>query len=180
MIPGSFPQLDTPRLSLRRLQVEDVDALVRYANNPKISEQVLSIPHPYGEPDAVFRISYVLQGFKAGLRFVFAIISKARQELIGEVALHMDGPKLAQLGYWIGEPFWNEGFATEAVEAILQFGFETLDLEAIYATFRADNKASGKVLLKCGMSGSGAAGTVLKYTIRKSDYEIRSGRRTEH
>jgi RimJ/RimL family protein N-acetyltransferase len=177
MMPSSFPQLQTRRLSLRRLQVEDVDALVKYANNRKISEQVLSVPHPYSEPDAVFRISYVLQGFKAGLRFVFAIISKERQELIGEVALHIDGSGVAQLGYWIGEPFWNNGFATEAVEAILHFGFGTLELETVYANVRADNKASEKVLLKCGMSGPGAGGLILRYALQKCDHEICAGKR---
>ena len=56
-----------------------------------------------------------------------------------------------QLGYWIAEPFWNEGYATEAVGAILKFGFETLGLNKVIAVYLPTNEASGKVMIKNGM-----------------------------
>ncbi len=59
-----FPELNTKRLKLRKIQVEDIPSLVKYANNKKISDHILNIPYPYQEPDAVFRISYIVQGFK--------------------------------------------------------------------------------------------------------------------
>src|ERR1044072_3086704 len=102
-----FPELYTERLHLRQLQADDIPALVKYANNKKISDYVKNIPHPYQEPDAVFRISYVVQGFKAKARYVFSIVHREQEELIGEIGLHMDnGGEVAQLGYWIAEPFW--------------------------------------------------------------------------
>lgn len=163
-----FPTLHTKRLLLRRLQVEDLDALVQYADNRKIADEVRSIPHPYTEPDAVFRIRYVLDGFKSGLRYVFAIILRERAELIGEISLHLDSKAVAQMGYWMGEPFWNRGFATEAVEAILGFGFGPLGLRKIYATCREANAASQAVLRKNGMTAGSVTGGALQYVLESS------------
>lgn len=167
-----FPVLYTDRLRLRRIQVEDIPSLVKYANNKKISGFVLNIPHPYQEPDAVFRISYVLQGFKSKARYVFAIIIKETNEFIGEISLHMDNQNsLAQLGYWIGEPFWGKGIATEAAGAILKFGFGKLGLEKIFATCHTDNAASDRVLLNNGMATSGVSGNVIQYIMTKQEYD---------
>lgn len=167
-----FPVLHTPRLALRKIQVEDIDALILYANNRKISDQVINIPYPYQEPNAVFRISYVVQGFKNKTRYVFAIVLKERAELIGEISLHLDEDKnSAQLGYWVGEPFWNLGIGTEASRAILQFGFEKLQLRFIHATCHVDNKASERVLLKNGLSEHNENGKVKRYVITQGEYE---------
>lgn len=163
----TFPTLYTERLILRKLEIEDIPALLEYANNKKISDYVLSIPYPYIEPDAVFRISFVWQGFKNRSRYVFAIISKEREHLVGEIGLHLDNTKVAQLGYWIGEPFWNMGIATEAIKRALTFGFDQLHLEQIYATCHVENEASGKVLLKNGMLLTGTNGNIQTYMTRK-------------
>lgn len=161
-----FPELYTGRLELRQLQADDIPSLVKYANNKKISDYVLNIPHPYHEPDAVFRISYVLQGFKTKARYVFAIIWKDTDEFIGEIGLHLDGKgNIAQLGYWVGEPFWGKGIATETIGAVLKFGFEKLGLEMIFATCYADNIASAKVLLKNGMKEDNKNGSIIQYSI---------------
>ncbi len=166
-----FPALHTPRLHLRRIEVEDIPALVKYANNRKISEYILNIPHPYGEPQAVFRISYVVQGFKNRTRYVFAIVPKASGELIGEISLHLENKTTAQLGYWVGEPFWNQGIATEAIGAVLKFGFEKLYLGLIYATCHEENGASGKVLLKNGLMRHHTNGSVEQYRIYRKQNE---------
>ncbi len=167
-----FPQLYTNRLTLRKIRVEDIPSLVKYANNKKISSNIFNIPYPYGEPDAVFRISYVHQGFKAKTRYAFAIVFNESEELIGEISLHFDQTKdIAQLGYWIGEPFWNKGFATEATEAILKMGFEKLNLDTIYAECHPDNKASEKVLLKNRMIKNGVNGSVAQYRLTKKEFE---------
>ncbi len=168
----TFPELHTPRLKLARLTADDIPALVRYANNRKISDQVLNIPHPYDEPDAVFRISYVLQGFKSKARYVFAITLRERAELIGEIGLHLDnGGKIAQLGYWVGEPFWNKGIASESVKAALTFGFGKLGLDLVYATCHIDNPASARVLEKNGMTQRSINGNVAQYVLSKESWE---------
>ncbi|MBC9932550.1 GNAT family N-acetyltransferase [Chitinophaga qingshengii] len=169
---NTFPTLYTPRLILRKIDAADIPALLKYANNKKISDYVLNIPHPYQEPDAVFRISYVWQGFKQQNRFVFAIILKDNEELIGEVGLHLDNNKqVAQLAYWVGEPFWGKGMATEAVKAVLRFGFQQLNLQQIFADCKQENTASVKVLTNNGMINDSMTGSILQYYLTQEAYK---------
>lgn len=163
-----LPRLTTPRLLLRQLRPEDVPDLVKYADNRKISDQIVNIPYPYREPQAAFRIAYVARGFKQGTHYVFAIIWEASQELIGEVSLHLDDARRrAQLSYWIGEPFWNQGIATEAAGAVLAFGFERLDLSHVIASHYAENPASGRVLEKIGLLATGRTGNLIQYRLSR-------------
>lgn len=172
MVTETFPVLLTPRLVLRQLRADDIPALVKHANNEKIADKVINIPYPYQEHEAVFRISYVLQGFKAKTRYVFAIISRETDELIGEIGIHhVNDDGLAQLGYWVGEPFWNQGIATEAMKTVLKFGFEKLLLKDIFATIHIDNPASGRVALHCGLQAGNTNGSVTYYNITKQEYE---------
>jgi ribosomal-protein-alanine N-acetyltransferase len=85
----SFPELNTSRLKLRKIQLGDITSLLKYCNNKKISDQILNIPYPYKEEDAIFRMNFVLQGFRKKERFVFAITLKDKEELIGEIGLHL-------------------------------------------------------------------------------------------
>ena len=144
-----FPIINTKRLILRKLQIEDTPVLVELLNNRKITDNILNIPYPFQEPDAVFRIRYVHKGFVTKERYVFAIIANTTGILVGEIALHLQNKEYsAQLAYWVGEPHWNKGYATEAINAIIDFAFETLNLKNIYATCKSDNIASIKVLAK--------------------------------
>lgn len=177
----NFPELNTSRLRLRKIKAEDLSSLIKYCNNKKISDQILNIPYPYHEEDAIFRMNFVLQGFKNEERYVFAINFNGNDELIGEIGLHLDKTNnSAQFGYWIAEPFWGKGIATEALTAILKFGFETLNLNKIYATHYPDNEASGKVMLNNQMIKEAVLKdhykvndeyrTVIQYRLTKSEY----------
>lgn len=177
-----FPELTTSNLRLRQIRLSDISSLLSYCNNKKISDQIINIPYPYREEDAVYRINFVLQGFKNKERYVFAISLKDREELIGEIGLHIDkGNNCAQVGYWIAEPFWGKGIATEALAAILKFGFETLQLNKIYATHYPENAPSGKVMLKNKMVKEaemrahykidGVYKDVIQYRLTKKEYE---------
>lgn len=167
-----FPILYTNRLKLRKIVVEDIPSLIKYANNKKIADNILNIPYPYAEYNAVFRISYVVQGFKNKERYVFAIIFNESEELIGETSLHLDAQKSkAELGYWVAEPFWDKGIATEATEAIIQFGFTKLNLTMIFAECHVENKASQKVLLNNGMTKCADSGHVIQYRLTKLEFE---------
>lgn len=149
-----FPQIETTRLLLRKIRRDDVAALVKYANNEKVTRHFDNFPFPYGEADAVLRIAYVVKGFENKSRYVFAIESKEEKELIGEISLHFFDPtkKKVQLGFWIGESFWNQGLATEAAKAVTQFAFETLNVEVVFASCYLDNHAAEMVLHKLGMT----------------------------
>ncbi|MEZ4939933.1 MAG: hypothetical protein R3D58_03635 [Saprospiraceae bacterium] len=84
-----FPVLHTERLKLRQLQVDDFPSLILYANNKAISNNILNIPHPSGEPNAVHRISYVVQGFKNKSRFAFATTLRANASKSPRMGRHL-------------------------------------------------------------------------------------------
>jgi ribosomal-protein-alanine N-acetyltransferase len=89
-IVDSLPEQVTDRLRLRQLALSDLPSLLKYAHNPKIADQILNIPFPYKEEDAIYRLNFVLLGFKNKKRYVFAISFKDKNELIGEIGLHLD------------------------------------------------------------------------------------------
>src|SRR5687767_13632538 len=165
-----FPTIYTQQLVLRKLTPDDFPSLVKYANNDKIASHILNMPYPFGEPQAVFRMHYVVQGFKNYERFVFAVALLQSNELIGEISLHLEKSRnIAQLAYWVAQPFWGKGFATEAGLSILHFGFHTLELQTIFAECHPDNAASEKVLIKCGMTKNATTGGILQYVIEAKD-----------
>lgn len=131
------------------------------------------MPYPYQEPDAVFRMSYIVQGFKKKARYIFSIILKETGEFIGEVSLHLNSnnPQQAETGYWVGEPYWGRGIATEAVGAILKFGFEKLQLELIFGTCHVENVASQRVLLRHAMKADNPNRKVILYHLDCQAYE---------
>lgn len=144
-------QLESKRLILNSLSYKDIPKIIDYANNPKISDNVINIPFPYFEKDAIFWINLANQGRKSGEVYNFALRLKEDKNLdfIGGIGLMLE-PKhnRAELGYWIAEPFWNKGLMSEAVEKILEFGFETLELNKIIANHFLANPASGKIMIK--------------------------------
>jgi RimJ/RimL family protein N-acetyltransferase len=168
-----FPRLTTARLILRRLEPEDFPALVRHADNQKVTERIANMPYPYREPDAAFRLGYVMKGFKERKRFAFAIVLRAGAELIGEISINREDDDNAQLAYWLGEPFWGQGLMTEAVAAVLAFGFEQLPVRYIYASCHPDNPASARVLEKNGLTQRKSRDQLLAYAVTRSEYEAR-------
>ena len=147
-----FPKLETTRLILDKVQLADIPKIVSYANNSKITENTRTLPYPYLEEDAVSWIHMINQGFKNKDNFIFALRKKLDDAFIGGIGLTLDVQNnRAELGYWTAEPFWNKGYTTEGVKAILSFGFETLKLNKIIAIYLTANEASGKVMIKNGM-----------------------------
>lgn len=148
----TFPILETDRLRLRKPAVKDIPKILKYADNPKIAETTLNIPHPYKEEDAIFWINMANQGFEDKSRFVFAICQKSSDEFMGGIGLRINQRfNRAEMGFWIAEPFWNNGYTTEAAGKILEFGFEEIGLNKIIANHFLNNPASGQVMKKCGM-----------------------------
>lgn len=153
---ATFPTLKTERLTLGKLRWQDIPRIVEYAGDKKIAMTTLNIPHPFREEDAIDWIYRAQQGFARGDDFVFGIYLKKTDEFIGDIGLHVYRRyKRAAIGFWIAEPFWGQGYATEAVGAILQFGFDMIGLHKITAACFKDNPASGRVLTKNGMVQEG-------------------------
>jgi len=149
-------ELRTARLLLRSFENEDIPAIVRLAGAKQIAATTLMIPHPYTEDDARTFLARANEDFTEGLSAIFAISILPGRELCGAVGLHFaDLHRRAELGYWIGVPFWGKGYATEAAGAAVAFGFETLRLRRIYAHHFSENTASQRVLEKIGMRHEG-------------------------
>jgi ribosomal-protein-alanine N-acetyltransferase len=116
----------------------------------------LQIPHPYSEIAAEAFLTKAAEDYRAGRSVSFAIALASTGELCGAVGLRIaDAHGHAELGYWIGVPFWGKGYATEAAAAAVAFGFETLHLNRIFAHHFAGNTGSQRVLEKIGMRHEG-------------------------
>lgn len=151
-----FPQLLTPRLRLRAFTAADEPELVALASNYEVARNTLNIPHPYSEEDARRWVQLTQENYAQHTGYAFAIELRATGEFSGGIGLTL-APRFdrAEAGYWLGQPYWGQGLASEALGALLRFGFETLALNKIYATHIAENSASGRVMLKNGMLKEG-------------------------
>lgn len=162
----NYPEIETNRLKLGSISHNDIPKIIEFAGNAKIAETTLNMPHPYQEKDAIFWINMANQGYENKSQYIFAIRLKSTNEFIGGIDIAVNSRfNSGELGYWIAEPFWNNGFATEAVGRMLRFGFENLDLNKIFALHLVDNPASGKVMINNGMIKEGD----LKDHIKKDD-----------
>jgi ribosomal-protein-alanine N-acetyltransferase len=152
-IPGVIIQ--TARLRLRAHGEHDRDQLVALAGDWEVAGWLSKMPHPYTETHAREWIEHVRHAHAAGAPRAFAIALKATDQLIGGVGLDGTGGDKSNepaLGYWVGLPYRGQGYAREAVAAVIGYGFGTLGFETIRALTDADNLASQKVLLACGLS----------------------------
>jgi [ribosomal protein S5]-alanine N-acetyltransferase len=154
--------ITTERLLLRTYTLADASAMLRLINVREVALNTLRIPYPYPEEEAARWISNHEERIQKG-DHVFAITLRATQELVGTVGLHVKSENdSAEIGYWIGVPYWGNGYATEAAEAVVQFGFENFPLNRIYAMHFGRNAPSGRVLQKVGMRHEGTLRQHLK------------------
>ena len=143
-----LPVLKTARLALRAPSHRDVPAIVALAGDRRVAENTARIPHPYTAADAKGIIAAINQ---KGRETVFTI--ELDGALIGMCGLD-PRPEGAELGYWLGVPFWGQGLATEAARAVIDYGFATLGHEVLSSGARVSNPASRRVLEKCGFQWS--------------------------
>ena len=149
-LEGSIPVLETERLVLRAPRLEDAKAVALLANDKRIAENTRRIPHPYSRADADDFISAVnIPGGE-----VTYLITKPNGVIIGACGIaNQDG--LPDVGYWLGVKYWGQGYATEAVRALIDFAFTELGHELLQAGARVTNPASRRILEKCGFQWTG-------------------------
>jgi RimJ/RimL family protein N-acetyltransferase len=164
--PEPQPTLTSERLVLRPFVAADSAAVRRLAGDRRVADTTLNIPHPYPERSAGEWIAGREVEYARGDAVSWAITDRGTGDLLGAIGLHCNSRfQRAEMGYWIGVPYWNRGYATEAARAILRFGFETLGLHRINAGHFARNAASGRVMEKIGMQREG----VWRQHIRRDD-----------
>lgn len=145
------PDLRTERLILRRPAQRDIPAIVAIVGQKSVAENLARVPHPYGAEDAQFFLEQVVPA-----EWVWAITIGGDDKLIGAVGLTPEaGTDTAELGYWIDPAHWGMGIATEASQAVLSYGFNSLGLPRIVSGYFESNPASGKVLRKLGFLETG-------------------------
>jgi RimJ/RimL family protein N-acetyltransferase len=167
MTSSTTPTLHTKRLILRPFSLADVPAVVALAGDWDIALNTLSVPHPYTEDHAVQWIRQQSEQWEQKQAVTFAI-AQADNTLVGSIGLGLvPSFNLAELGYWVGKPYWGRGYATEAACAVVDFGFEKLSLHRIQATHFGNNPASGKVMQKVGLLYEGCR---RQHTLKWDEY----------
>ena len=171
--PKVIEILRTKRLVLRQFCPADADRIRQLVNDKQVAYGTHHIPYPYPEGAAEEWLAEHAEFVRCGQAAVFAVCQKNPQtssgseesgQLIGTVGLAIASvDHHAEIGYWFGRDYWGQGFGTEAVIAVLDYGFENLGLNRIFAQHIARNRASGRVLEKAGFSKEG----VLRQHARK-------------
>lgn len=152
--PGE--RIATPRLVLRAPTMNDVTAMVSLANNVRIAENTASLPHPYGEEDAENWITRNLSRTNKSGHGFLVCLKDDPAPVIGCAGWgKVPGLELPQVGYWIGEPYWGNGYATEAAQAMIDHAFTIGGLDVVGCGCRVTNAASRRVIDKCGFQYEG-------------------------
>jgi ribosomal-protein-alanine N-acetyltransferase len=141
--------LETERLLLRPPERRDIPALVPLANDYDVAKNLSTLPHPYTVTHGEEFVARVGEQRASGTDFNFAITRKSDEAYMGGCGVHMKQGKF-EFGYWLGKPFWNQGYATEAARRLVGFAFDKFETESIWAGWFFDNPASGHVLEKLG------------------------------
>ncbi len=145
----------TKRLLLRRFQTTDAEAVHHLAGAKDVAAGTF-LPHPMDRQAAQDWIAQRHADSAAGKAVTFAITPAESEQVIGSIGMELATEhEQGRLSYWLGVSFWNRGYCTEAVSALLDYGFRKLRLHRIYAPHFHTNPASGRVLQKVGMTHEG-------------------------
>ena len=145
---GSIPVLETKRLVLRAPRLGDAKTVATLANDRRIAENTARIPHPYKLSDAEDFIT------RAGKPDEALFLITLRKTVIGACGIVLQ-ETVPELGYWLGVAHWGQGYATEALHAVIDYAFTDLGHEQLQAGARVTNPASRRVLEKCGFQWTG-------------------------
>jgi len=176
------PTLETQRLHLRRLALEDAEAVYAYASDPEVTRFVLWETHRNLDDSRAF-LQFTLDRYAKDECGEWGIVLKQTGQLIGTIGIVKVSPGhgWCEIGYVIGRPHWRQGYTAEAVRAVIRFAFERMNLNRVEAYHFVENGASGRVMQKVGMAHEGlqrqkffvkgAHRDIEQYAILREDYE---------
>ncbi len=142
--------LTTDRLVLRQPHRDDAEDMALLANNYEIAKNLARMPYPYFDADA--RDFLKKTSDDADFGCTFALTKADNGRFIGVCGLH-DASGVHEhpyMGYWLGEPYWGQGYATEAARVLIDLYFKTTSRETMMASCMSINEASRRVIEKCG------------------------------
>ena len=182
---GNLPTLETERLKLRLFSLEDTNELYEYCSDEQVTKY-LPFDTYTDEKQAIDRINYWLEVYKnLDKPITWAIEYKQDGKMIGSIDFvkWSEQDKSAEVGYVINRKYWNKGIITEALKAVIDFGFKQMDLNRIEARCDERNIASAKVMEKNGLIYEGTLRqkriekgefiSLKYYSILKDEYEAR-------
>jgi len=146
------PVLATVNLAMRAPRESDIGPLVALADNRHIADMLARMPHPYREAEARAFLAMANAPRQGGA--VYALTLAGSGDFVGSAGLNATDRGL-ELGYWIGEPYWGRGYATEAAHALVDLAFRGTDIQVLHASCRVINPASRRVIHKCGFQYAG-------------------------
>lgn len=151
-----IPTLETARLVLRPFAPEDAGTVEALAGDARVAITTLNIPHPYPPGLAAEYIAGTGPRAERGEGLSWAVVEREDGRLVGSMSLSLAlGRGRGELGYWVGVPFWNAGYATEAARRAVAYGLDELGLHRIQAMCLPDNIGSARVMEKAGLAYEG-------------------------
>ncbi|MDP4220594.1 MAG: GNAT family protein [Bacteroidota bacterium] len=151
------PTIETERLILRPLTLEDAEAVYTYGSDPEVTKNVSFDTHKSIE-DSITFLRKILDSYSKGIDPAsLGIVTKASSNLIGTIGyLNWNADqKRIEIGYAIAQPYWNKGYVSEAARALIDYLFRNSELERIEAICRVPNVGSARVMEKAGMTFEG-------------------------
>ena len=164
-----LPELETERLLLRKMRLDDARAMFAYASDPEVTRYVLFETHRSIEDSQAF-LRLVVEGYERGDFGGWGVVLKDSGAFIGTCGVDVGyAPEhaRAELGYVLSREHWGKGLVPEAVRAVIRFGFGRMELNRIQARCIAENTASARVMEKAGMTYEG---TLREYQLIKGAY----------
>jgi RimJ/RimL family protein N-acetyltransferase len=174
------PTLRTERLLLRPWRLDEGPRVEELAGAREIADTTARIPHPYPAGGGAAWIGHHEANWRAGESATFAIAVADTDEPLGTISLDVNkGHGSAELGYFLGVPYWGHGYTTEAARALIEYGFAGMGLNRIVALYMTRNPASGRVMEKAGMTHEGVLRQAIRKWDRYEDMAVRSILRSE-
>ncbi len=146
--------IETNRLRLPEVSDEHVSAIQSAAGDRDIADTMISIPHPYPDGEAARFVARLKSDRVGGRAVGFAIETIEDDEFCGVIIIRdIDREhEQAEIGFWLARPAWGKGYMSEALSAVLRYGFQELNLNRLYAHHMVRNPASGRVLENNGFT----------------------------
>ena len=153
---ASIPALETERLRLRPFTLDDEAAVFALVSDPEVARFVRFEAHRTPAETRWF-LESVERHYRRGDPFAWAIVRRDDDRLIGSCGFVSQAGERqsAEIGYWLGKPYWGQGYAVEAAQALVRFGFEQMDLERVEAKCFLENRPGQRVIEKLGMKFEG-------------------------
>jgi [ribosomal protein S5]-alanine N-acetyltransferase len=154
-------------IELTEIRETDKENLIRYLNDLTVFNNTLMIPFPYTEESADFFVNLCRESeHKHGFVANFAIRERTTGELLGGCGRFLKENFKDEIGYWLGEPFRNQGIMTAVIQALCTYLWTTTELVRIEAAVFSENEASAKTLEKAGFQREGL---LRKYTLKNNE-----------